>query len=256
MADLVQAKAEIDRILRVEEGERLKPYLCDAGVATIGVGDTTYPDGRPVSLSDPPITKAQMDRMLDLSIDKYIPAVLAMVDGQCTTNQLIGLVVCSYNIGLAGMRGSTMIRAHRAGDYAAAARAFRLWNKYRKTPSSPLEVHPALDARRGREAAIYATPDDRAWTPERPPQAVEGESKLVSSPILKGGLATIATGVMSGLGAAAEALKGIGDPLKAAKAVMVDTLGVPPSWILPIVLIVAGVVVVQWRYRQRAGGWS
>ena len=38
------------------EGFRPKPYLCSAGVPTIGIGSTRYLDGRRFTLSDPTIT--------------------------------------------------------------------------------------------------------------------------------------------------------------------------------------------------------
>ena len=37
------------------EGYRAKPYLCPAGVATIGYGSTYYSDGRKVTLEDAPM---------------------------------------------------------------------------------------------------------------------------------------------------------------------------------------------------------
>ena len=39
------------------EGLSLKPYLCSAGVPTIGYGNTYYPNGKKVTLKDKPITK-------------------------------------------------------------------------------------------------------------------------------------------------------------------------------------------------------
>ena len=39
------------------EGLRLKPYLCSAGVPTIGYGSTFYPSGRKVTMQDKPITQ-------------------------------------------------------------------------------------------------------------------------------------------------------------------------------------------------------
>ena len=79
MADIEKASARLDKELRKEEGERFKPYLCTAGVPTIGVGATTYPDGRKVTLADPPITKSQMDRMLSIEIGRYVHEVMDMV---------------------------------------------------------------------------------------------------------------------------------------------------------------------------------
>jgi hypothetical protein len=88
------------------------------------------------------------------------------------------------------------------------------------------------------------------------PQAVEAESQLRRSPINTGGLVTLGAGVIAGLRELGDSVGGIKAPLDAAKAVMVETLGVPPSWILPLVLIVAGALVIRWRLAQRKEGWA
>ena len=41
------------------EGLRLKPYLCPAGIPTISIGCTYYPDGTKVKLTDPEISEAK-----------------------------------------------------------------------------------------------------------------------------------------------------------------------------------------------------
>ena len=258
MPDLELAKREIDRNLRAEEGERLKPYLCDAKVPTIGVGATTYLDGRKVKLSDPPITVDQMNRMLSVEIDRYVAEVMEMVDGIATTFQLVALVLCAYNIGLPGLRGSSMIRLHKAGDYAAAARAFRLWNKYRPKPGAPLQVHPVLEARRQREAGIYMTPepDDHR---ERMPQAVEAESSLARSPINAGGAAAIGMGGVTALTQVADQAQQASGALATVKAAVhqvADFIGLPPGLLLAAGLIAVGWLVMQQRRKQRAEGWA
>lgn len=221
---------------------------------TIGVGATTYPDGRKVTLADPPITREQMDAMLDAETLRYTSAVMRMVDGQCTTDHLVALCMLGYNIGLDGLKGSTVIRLHRAGDYAGAARAFRLWNQYRpKGPGTPLAVHPVLDARRAREAAIYATD---AAEPVGVPQAVEPESTLVKSPIAAGGTATVATGVVTAIVEFKDSLGGLGDVARKGREILVDTLGVPVEWLLPIALVALGAMIVRQRLLQRSGGWA
>lgn len=253
--DVGAARARLDAELRREEGERLKPYLCPAGVPTIGVGATTYPDGRKVTLADPPITRGQMDAMLDAETLRYTSAVMRMVDGQCTTDQLVALCMLGYNIGLDGLKGSTVIRLHRAGDYAGAARAFRLWNKYRpKGPGTPLEVNPVLEARRAREAAIYAT--DESAAPVGVPQSVEPESKLTDSPIAKGGTATAGAGVVTAIVEFKDSLGGLGDVARKGRELLVDVLGVPVEWLLPIALVALGAMIVRQRLLQRSGGWA
>lgn len=265
MADIELAKREIDRHLRFEEGERLKPYRCEAGVPTIGVGATTYLDGRKVKLSDPPITREQMNRMLSVEIDRYMAEVLEMVDGIATTFQLVGLVLCAYNIGLAGLRGSSMIRLHRKGDYAGAARAFRLWNKYRPSPGAPLQVHPVLEARRQREAGIYMTPEPED-VQQRMPQAVAEESKLAASPIAQGGAITTAVGAAAGATELVQQIDQTSGVLGSVKAAfgqvrefgtqVADFVGLPPLLIVAIVLVGVGVVITRTRRKQRLEGWA
>lgn len=258
MADIEVAKRELDRHLRFEEGERLRPYLCDAGVPTVGVGATTYLDGRKVKLSDPPITREQMNRMLSVEIDRYMAEVMEMVDGIATTFQLVGLVLCGYNVGLPALRGSSMIRLHRKGDYAGAARAFRLWNKYRPRKGAPLQVHPVLEERRQREAGIYMTrePDEAQ---QRMPQAVEAESSLARSPINAGGAAAIGMGGLTAVTQVADQVQeasGVLATVKASAAQVADFIGLPPGVLLALGLVVIGYVVVSNRAKQRRDGWA
>ena len=71
-----------EELCRRFEGYRAKPYLCPAGVPTIGYGATGYVDGRPVLLTDPQITRDAAERMLVLQIDRtYLPAVQALCPG-------------------------------------------------------------------------------------------------------------------------------------------------------------------------------
>ena len=42
------------------EGFRAKPYLCPAGIPTIGYGSTYYADGRKVTLQDEPIRSRKL----------------------------------------------------------------------------------------------------------------------------------------------------------------------------------------------------
>lgn len=247
----------LDKYLRAEEGERLSPYLCEAKVPTIGVGATTYLDGRKVKLSDPPITREQMDRMLAVEIDRYINEVTEIAGGDVTTNQLVALVMLAYNIGFAGLRASTVIKAHKAGNYAAAGRAFSLWNKYRpEGPGTPLVEHPVLVARRLREAAIYLTPDDMSEAHRKAPQAVEAESKLTKSPIAQAGALIVGAPVVELATQASDGVSALKPAITAVKGLIVETLGIPPQWVVPALLIVAGLVVLRWRLKQRELGYA
>lgn len=56
---------EMRKRLMILEGLKLKPYLCSAGVPTIGYGSTMYPNGRKVTMKDPPISLQRAEEIFD-----------------------------------------------------------------------------------------------------------------------------------------------------------------------------------------------
>lgn len=247
------AKAIIGPDLRRSEGERLSPYLCPAGVPTIGVGCTTYADGRPVKMTDPPITPEQSSALLDHHVGEGIARVLTMVEQRCTAHQLAGMVECGFNIGWQALAGSSIIRLHRAGDYAGAARAFLLWCKYRPTPGGPLVEYPPLLARRMRESAVYATPDEDV--PPVQPQEVEPPQALLESKRVRTGAVASAAGAAGILGQLQDQIETIRAPIAAARGFLSDTLGISASWVLPAALAAVGLFLVwHWIQDHHYGG--
>lgn len=254
MCDVDRAKVLLREWLKREEGVKLRPYRCKAGTPTIGIGFTTYLDGTPVKLTDPPLTMAQIDAMLENEMERYMGAVIGMLEGS-TTNQLVALTCCAFNIGIEGMRGSSMVRLHNKGNYVGAARAFLMWNKIRDKVTGKLVEDEALEARRRRESALYATPDSIETDPDGSPQAVAAEESLAKSTITQGGatvagigaVATVATEIAPQL----EATKGL---LDKAKSIFIDTLGLPLEY-WPVLLIAAGGWIVYQRWKRRRDGW-
>jgi lysozyme len=57
----------------------------------------------------------------------YGPAVLAMVNVPITQGQYNALTDFAYNLGIANLRSSTLLRKVNAGDHAGAAREFGRW---------------------------------------------------------------------------------------------------------------------------------
>lgn len=131
------------------EGMRLRPYLCPAGVPSIGYGSTRYLDGRAVTLSDPPITKMQAERLLLVTVRRtYLPAVLALCPGVTDANRLAALIDFTYNLGGSNLRHSTLRRKVNAGDWKAAAVEFMKWVR------GGGRVLPGLASRRRAEVAL------------------------------------------------------------------------------------------------------
>lgn len=202
------------------------------------------------------MTRPQADARLARELQGYVAAVQAACTIEPNENQLAGLTVCAWNIGKSAIASSSMVKAHNRGDFAAAARAFALWNK------SAGQVVQALVTRRAHEAALYLKPvpgaaplpEDDEVAPEPMPQAVQPESSLLRSPIVQGTAATAGTGIT--------ALADLADKASTAQSsvsVLSRLLGpVAPYWpyiAMAAIVIVAGAVIFH-RWKQRQGGWA
>jgi lysozyme len=137
------------RLIREFEGFRAKPYLCPAGIPTIGYGSTRYADGRPVSMEDPPITEEGADLIMRTTLRDYEAAVNRYVQVPLTQGQFDALVDFAYNAGAQNLRKSTLLRLLNAGDYVGAADQFGRWVQGggRKLPG--------LVKRRARERQLF-----------------------------------------------------------------------------------------------------
>jgi lysozyme len=234
------------------EGLRLKAYRCPAGKWTIAWGET---DGvRPGDTC----SKEQADRWLLEDVTDRAKAVRRMCIVEPSENELGALVSLAYNIGLDGLKKSTVLRQHNAGNRQAAARAFGLWNKARNPRTGQLDVLDGLTARRARESALYLTPDDPADAGTMP-QAVEAESSLAKSPINAGGATAIGLGGVIAVSQVADQVQeasGVLATVKGAALQVADFVGVPPGMLLALGLVAVGWLVISNRVRQRREGWA
>lgn len=233
--------------IAASEGCRLKAYRCPAGKWTCGWGET---DGvGPTTVW----TQAYADQRLCDSLQTWTAAVRDMCTVEPTAYQLAALVSLAYNIGLEGLRKSTALRCHNRGDFLAASRAFGLWNKHRDPATGQLVESAGLTARRARESALYLRPAELG---EPMPQAVAAESTLAGSPIAQGGAATAGAGLVGLITAAGDQLGAVTPTIQTAKAFATDTLGIPPDWFLPGLLLAVGALVLWQRAKQRGQGWA
>lgn len=189
-------------LIKQYEGMRLSPYLCPAGVPTIGFGTTIYPDGTPVTLSDPHITKAKALEYLTTELDKYELKVDELTNGRATEYELAAMTSLAYNIGLAAFEGSSVLRLYNQGKLREASAAFGLWNKAKV--NGVLTVMPGLVARRAAEAAMFS--NSVAGDPM--PQSVEVPKSLAQSRTFTGVAAT-ATGTVATVTAGVQAVSAL-----------------------------------------------
>lgn len=97
-------------LITSHEGLILHPYICPAGVPTIGYGCTRYYNGVKVSMSDLPITKDKAVEYLLHDIHQFELAVDAMAVDELTQNQFNALVSFAYNCGVKNLQDSTLLR--------------------------------------------------------------------------------------------------------------------------------------------------
>ncbi|MDO8960084.1 MAG: lysozyme [Rhodocyclaceae bacterium] len=129
--------SEIDLALDVSaalarrfEGCYLKPYLCPAGVPTIGYGATYYEDGSRVTLFDLPITIERAESLLLWMIrTKYLPVVLRLCPGIDNPMRLAAIIDFTFNLGAGSLQASTLRRRINAGQWGDVPDELRKWVK-------------------------------------------------------------------------------------------------------------------------------
>ncbi len=92
------------------EGFYSKPYICPAGVPSIGWGTTVYPNGKKVSMSDAAINEAKAVEYLkhdlkgaERDVDRYTVDTI-------NQNQFDALVSFVYNCGVGNFSTSTLLK--------------------------------------------------------------------------------------------------------------------------------------------------
>ena len=142
------SKAGLD-LIKQFESFRAAPYLCSAGVPTIGYGTTVYPNGIKVKLSDQKITQQLAETFLQHHVNAIEKDVLSLVKVPLTQNQFDALVSFAYNVGLGAFRDSTLLKLLNSGDIDGTSKQFERWNK------AGGKVSNGLTRRRNAEKALF-----------------------------------------------------------------------------------------------------
>lgn len=145
-------ETEAIELIKRFEGFRAKPYLCSAGVPTIGFGSTFYEDGTKVTLQDEPISPERAKSLLDLTLNKiFIPGVLRCCPVLINYPKKLGAIVSfAYNLGVGRLQASTLRRRINEQNWEAASNEILKWNL------AAGKVSKGLDVRRKAEKALFA----------------------------------------------------------------------------------------------------
>ena len=92
----------------------------------------------------------QCDDRFNEHVGQFAQGVAKAVGSSATSqHQFDAMVSFAYNVGLGNLQSSTLLKKHKAGDYAGAAAEFGRWNK------AAGKVLPGLTRRREAEAQLY-----------------------------------------------------------------------------------------------------
>lgn len=111
------------------EGLRLDAYQDSVGVWTIGYGSTYWPDGRSVRKGDRLASEAEAEALLRTTVADFERGVNRVVKVHVTQNQFDALVSFAFNLGVAALEKSTLIRKLNQIDVIPVANEFSRWTK-------------------------------------------------------------------------------------------------------------------------------
>lgn len=110
------------------EGFRSLPYLCPAGVPTVGYGFTHYADGRAVTLLDEAMTREEATVLLEhLLRTVYIPQTIRLCPNIDTPERLGAAADFCFNCGRGNLAASTLRTYINAGLWDRVPAQFRRW---------------------------------------------------------------------------------------------------------------------------------
>ncbi len=138
----------------LQPGRRLKAGDRILGTLTIGHGHT----GADVFIGQR-LSAAQAEALLRDDLRQAADAVASATLRAPNDNAFAAMVSLAFNIGGARFARSSVCRSFNAGDMAAAAAAFALWNK------AGGKVLPGLVRRRAAEAALFLKPPTKSRLP-------------------------------------------------------------------------------------------
>jgi lysozyme len=150
-------------LIKKFEGFRATPYICPAGYATIGYGHVIT-DARGNQIRNLPTARryepaawsaAYAEGRLSADLSWREERVTALLLGASVNeNEFAALMSFAYNLGVAALAASTLLKKVRAGDKKGASAEFMRW----VYAGRPRKVLPGLVRRREAERKLFLTP--------------------------------------------------------------------------------------------------
>ncbi|MBN9542315.1 MAG: lysozyme [Alphaproteobacteria bacterium] len=131
-------------IIKQFEGLRLKPYLCPAGLLTIGYGHVIKSNEHFTEISE-----VYANQLLEIDINLAINKVKKLIYQPLNDNQLASITSFTFNLGAGALQRSTLRQKINRGEHELVETELMKWvySKGRKLPG--------LVKRRQIEGVIY-----------------------------------------------------------------------------------------------------
>jgi lysozyme len=138
-------------VIKKYEGFSADPYLCPAGVPTIGYGSTRWFDGYRITMDSRTINRDDATRLLQMELHHIESAVPRLIKAPLTQNQFDALASFTFNLGSGRLQSSTLRAKVNRLDYDGAADEFPKWCK------AAGKALPGLVRRRAEERQLWLT---------------------------------------------------------------------------------------------------
>ena len=133
--------------IMLREGVELTAYRDERGITTVGVGHTAAA-GSPIPEMGMTITTAEALSILADDLAPIEAVLSSWIKVPVTQNEFDACCSLTFNIGLGGFQGSSVLRQLNMGNYGQAARDFLMW-----------DIPTDLLTRRQGEMAQFLRPD-------------------------------------------------------------------------------------------------
>lgn len=164
----------------------IDPYLCPAGVWTIGWGHALLDGGKQLkgaenrararALYAGGITRQQAETLLAADLIPRAASVTSLLKVKLDDGAFGALIALVFNIGAANFASSTLLKKLNAGDFEGAADQFLVWNKARV--NGVLTELKGLTRRRQAERALFLGQDWRSIAAAPNPRSREACTPL------------------------------------------------------------------------------
>ena len=107
------------QLIKLLEGFKAEPYMCNGGYLTIGYGHRILP-------SDPYkiVTREKADQILENDLRKIERSVLKYIDVEINDDQFADLVSFTFNVGAAALQRSVLRQKINYGHYDEGQKSF------------------------------------------------------------------------------------------------------------------------------------